>query len=342
MTGLVLGKFMPLHAGHQLLIDAAIRQVGESGLTVVVGTQPGEPIPGALRFAWVKELYPSVTVVHLDETMPQDPAEDPDFWTLWVAAIRRFLPSGPDLVFTSESYGDELARRLGARHVAVDPARVRVPVSGTAIRARPLDCWRFLPPPVRAYYVKRVVLYGAESTGKTTLARRLAERFSTVWVPEFARGYLDKKSPVEPLAVFSLEDVPIIAAGQIAVEESLSREANRLLFCDTDLLTTRIYSELYFGSCPTEVANEAIRRSYALYVWLTPDTPHIADPQRSSWHREPRVVSRFGELLRQKGTPFVEVGGSWEERFERAAEAVGALIPKGDADRVGRPADRGT
>jgi len=332
---------MPVHAGHQLLIDHAVGVVGESGLTVIVGTQPGEPIPGALRVAWVRELYPRVAVVHLDATMPQEPADHPDFWKLWVAAIRQFVPDGPDLVFTSEAYGDQLARRLGAQHVAVDPSRVRVPVSGTAIRARPLECWRYLPPPVRAYYARRVVLYGAESTGKTTLARRLAERFGTVWVPEFGREYLDRKAPADPLAAFSPDDVPVIAAGQVAAEDRLAREANRLLFCDTDLLTTRVYSELYFGSCPQEVVAEGMRRPYQLYVWLTPDSAHVADAQRRGRHRDPGVVRRFGELLVEKGAPFVEVGGSWEERFERAAEAVGTLIPRGDAEWAGCMPDRG-
>jgi NadR type nicotinamide-nucleotide adenylyltransferase len=161
MTGLLLGKFMPVHAGHQLLIDTAIATVGERALTVVVGTQPDEPIPGALRWAWVHELYPRVTVVHLNRTMPQEPADHPNFWPLWVAALLDLVPTRPDLVFTSEPYGDELAHRLGARHVSVDPTRSRVPVSGRAIRQQPRAHWSFLPPPVRAYYARRVVLHGA-------------------------------------------------------------------------------------------------------------------------------------------------------------------------------------
>src|SRR5262249_17232108 len=151
-TGLILGKFLPPHAGPVHLVRTALAQV--DGLSVLVCSLAREPIPGALRHAWMRELFPSAEVIHVDEELPQEPAEDPRFWERWTAAIRRVVPRGPDLVFTSEDYGDELARRLGARHVCVDRARAEFPVSGTDVRRDPLAAWRFLPPPVRAHFVK--------------------------------------------------------------------------------------------------------------------------------------------------------------------------------------------
>src|SRR5262249_51027668 len=147
-----------------------------------------------LRFAWVQELYPDVQVRHCRDENPQYPHEHTGFWDIWVRSIRKFIPApGPDLVFTSESYGDELARRLGARHILWDLSRQRVPISATDIRENPYANWQYLPPPVRAYFTRRVVIYGPESVGKTTLAERLASHYQTAWVPEFARGYLDDK-----------------------------------------------------------------------------------------------------------------------------------------------------
>src|SRR5215207_783182 len=109
--GLVLGKFLPYHAGHAHLIRAARAEVEE--LVVLVCSLPGDPIPGALRYAWVRECHPDCRVVHVAEEVPQAPEDDERFWPIWTELIAR--RAGPiDVVFTSEDYGDELARRLGA------------------------------------------------------------------------------------------------------------------------------------------------------------------------------------------------------------------------------------
>jgi NadR type nicotinamide-nucleotide adenylyltransferase len=269
----------------------------------------------------MRELCPGAEVLHLDEELPQYPHEHPRFWELWTAALRRLVPTGPDLVFSSEDYGDELARRLGARHVCVDRERRARPVSGTQVRERPLALWEHLPPPVRAWYARRVVVFGPESTGKTTLAARLARHFQTPWVPEHARDHLDRKA-----ARVELADIPLIARGQIAAEERLAREANRVLICDTDVLTTVIWSELYFGECPEWVRAEAARRRYDLYLLLDIDVPWVPDPQRDQPHTREWFRERCRAALRARGARFVEIGGGWEQRFARAVAAVEGLI----------------
>ncbi|MFQ5570264.1 MAG: adenylyltransferase/cytidyltransferase family protein [Rhodothermales bacterium] len=153
-TGLVLGKFMPPHRGHLHLIDEARCQAEH--VTIIVGTLASEPIPGALRFRWMQELYPNLDVRHLTDENPQYPHEHPDFWGIWTRSIRRFLPTGPDAVFTSEVYGDRLAACLGAEHVPVDPGRRRVPVSATQIREDPYRYWAFIPECVRPYFSEKV------------------------------------------------------------------------------------------------------------------------------------------------------------------------------------------
>ena len=135
--GMVLGKFMPPHLGHVYLIDFARHYADE--LTVVVETEPDQPIPGDLRFQWVREMFPDVTVVHLTDCNPQEPSEHPDFWNIWHDSLMRILPRRPDFVFASENYGTMLAETLGARFIPVDVARDSVPVSGTAIRESPLE-----------------------------------------------------------------------------------------------------------------------------------------------------------------------------------------------------------
>ena len=149
-TGFLLGKFMPVHRGHMHLIEIAKSRVDH--LTVLVCTLQREPIPGNLRCQWVRDLYPDVNVQHFAEDVPQTPVEHPDFWNIWRNVIRRYVPVGPDFVFTSETYGDKLAEILGARHVCVDLKRETFPVSGSAVRSHPEAYWSFIPPSVQAYF----------------------------------------------------------------------------------------------------------------------------------------------------------------------------------------------
>ncbi len=185
-TGMLLGKFLPPHLGHVYLVEFARNFVDR--LTVVVCSLQREPIPGIRRYEWMRELFPFDNVVHLTDELPQEPAEHPDFWALWRAALQRVLPSRPDYIFASEAYGKPLAEVLGGRFVPVDPGRAVVPCSGTAVRTDPMTQWDYLPRCVRPWFVRRVVVFGPESTGKTTLARRLAEHFHTVCVPEYAHA----------------------------------------------------------------------------------------------------------------------------------------------------------
>src|SRR5688500_10481303 len=151
--GLVLGKFLPYHAGHAHLIRTARAAVDE--LVVLVCSIEREPIPGALRYGWVRDSHPDCRVVHVAEEVPQAPGDDASFWPIWIDLIAR-RAGAIDVVFTSEDYGDELARRIGARHLSVDPSRLTFPVSGTAVRADPIRHWELIPTAVRPYFVRRV------------------------------------------------------------------------------------------------------------------------------------------------------------------------------------------
>lgn len=321
-TGLVIGKFLPPHKGHAYLIETALGQVDR--LIVLVCSLSRDAIPGERRVAWLREMFPGADVRHHTDENPSEPGEHPAFWELWTASIRRLVPAGPDLVFSSEAYGDELGRRLGARHVAVDRERRVVPVSGRRIRADPMGAWDFLPDCVRPAYVRRVVVAGPESTGKTTLAGRLAERFGTAWVPEFARAYLDARHAGAPIPSppCAWADIPEIAAGQLAAEEVAARRANRLIFCDTDLYATRLYAEEYFEACPAWIREAASSRRYDLHLLLDVDVPWVDDPQRDRPHRRRALFERLRRMLDDDERPYVVVSGDWDERFRHAALAV--------------------
>jgi NadR type nicotinamide-nucleotide adenylyltransferase len=149
-TGLVIGRFCPPHLGHSLLIERAAERCDR--LVVMVNTRAGEVVPGELRAGWLAELHPEARVVHVAHDLETDFANEA-LWARWMALFRSHwpYPDGPHAVFSSESYGNEVARRFGADAVAVDPGRVTVPISATQIRERPLAHLDLLAPPVRAW-----------------------------------------------------------------------------------------------------------------------------------------------------------------------------------------------
>ncbi|MFT5432749.1 MAG: HTH-type transcriptional repressor of NAD biosynthesis genes [Myxococcota bacterium] len=319
ICGMVLGKFMPPHAGHLHLIDFANAWCDE--LTVVVGTLKDEPIAGALRFEWIRELCPFATVVHLTDENPQDPSEHEDFWGIWKRSLRRVLPQMPDLVFASESYGAQLASVLGARFIPVDPGRGVVPISGTAIREKPLSHWEFLPPPVRAHHAVRVSVFGPESTGKSTLSEALAAHFQTQHVPEYARTWLEMSGQgPQP------SDMVDIARGQAASEAALARRCNRLLICDTDPLATVIWSEVLHGICDPVVRQIASRHRYSLTLLLDVDVPWVADPVRYLPDDRRSFLARCESELTAAGRPFALIGGDFESRTQQAIVTVTSLL----------------
>jgi NadR type nicotinamide-nucleotide adenylyltransferase len=147
---LVIGRFCPPHLGHSHLIRTAAAQVDR--LVVFVNTRDGEPVPGELRHQWLSDLHPDATVVHVRHELDTD-FGDEVLWARWMELLRSHwpLPEGPAVVFSSEGYGSELARRFGAEGRSIDPDRGAVPVSATMIREHPLQYLDFLAPPVRAW-----------------------------------------------------------------------------------------------------------------------------------------------------------------------------------------------
>jgi NadR type nicotinamide-nucleotide adenylyltransferase len=320
--GLVLGKFMPPHAGHVYLIEAARRLCDD--LTIVVGTLPTEPIPGPLRAGWMRALFPAQRVVHLDEVLPQAPSEHPDFWAIWRVALVRALGAPPDLVFTSDRYGAELAATLGARWIPIDPDRTARPISATAIRAAPLAHWELLPRPVRPYYLKRLSVFGPESTGKTTLAQALADRLGTLWAPEYARVHLEARP--DPAALPTAADLDAIARGQAACEDALALDATRLLVCDTDPLLTVVWAETLHGAASPAVRDVAAARRYDLTLLLDVDLPWVADPVRYRPDDRRGFLDRCAAALEAAGRRVVRIDGDGASRLDAAERAARELI----------------
>ena len=329
--GLVLGKFMPPHAGHVTLIRAARSLVDE--LTILLCSLPDDPIPGETRLEWMRELFPDCQILWQSNPVPQEPAESPDFWEIWTGIIKRSHPEPIDYVFAGEPYGAELASHVGGMFVplggrVLDADRNGIGgLSARAVRADPWRYWDYLPQPVRNHYAVTICLHGIESVGKSSLAQQLADHYRTTFVPEYGRSHCETHG-----TDCREEDLMLIGEAQQAMIEAARPWANRILIADTDALMTAAWSQMMIGYMPDQLI---CHRRADLYLMLGSDVPFVDDGTRvfkSSGQRE-----RFDRIARNtlavSRAEFVEIRGSWHERFEAAVTAIDALVSRNGLKR---------
>ena len=316
--GLTVGKFYPFHLGHDHLIRTAKGQVDH--LVVLVGFKPDHRIPGSVRADWIRSLHPEVEVIEVLDDIPNAPEP-------WCRRALEVLDGRrPDLVFTSETYGDPWAELLGARHCAVDIERTTWPVSGTLLRQDLGSHWHLLTPPARAWLARRVCVVGVESSGTTTLAEALAAHYKTVWVPEYGRWYWEGRRYSPNSDRWDSDELVRIARGQVAWEDDLAHRANRVVICDTDPLATHVWHRRYMGFYSPEVEQIADRRRYDLYILTQPDFGFVQDGTRDGEHIRLEMHDWLVEILRTKRRRFVTVGGPPGERLAEAVRQIDPLL----------------
>ncbi len=342
--GLVVGKFAPLHRGHELVIGHASAACDE--VVVVSYTRPELPGYGAARRErWLAARFPRARrIVLAADEVPGGPDGDGEFAEVPPddadpATHRRFvgylcrtrLGDAVEAVFTSEEYGAAFAAALTeyferhgmagrpVRHHAVDPARATVPVSGTALRADVHAGRRWLAPEVYASFVRRICVLGGESSGKTTLAAALAAECGTTWVPEYGRELWERQG-----GRLAPDDIPRIARAQVAAEEAAAAAANRVLFCDTSPLTTAFYGAHLFG-CRDPGVEHLARRRYDLIVLCAPDFPFVQDGTRQDDTFRARQHAWYVAELTRRGEPWVLATGDVAARVRLVREALARL-----------------
>ncbi|WP_031427034.1 AAA family ATPase [Flavimarina sp. Hel_I_48] len=172
----------------------------------------------------------------------------------------------------------------------------------------------------------KIVLFGPESSGKTTLSRNLAAHYNCEWIPEYAREYLQHKWEKEQ-SICAPEDLLPIAEGQMRLENAASKNADRLLICDTDLLETKVYGEAYYDHwCPPELEIAALANTYDLYLLTYIDIPWEADDLRDRPEQREEMFLQFKEALVTYKRPFVLLKGTLAERMAIATEHINKLL----------------
>ena len=174
----------------------------------------------------------------------------------------------------------------------------------------------------------KVVLFGPESSGKTTLSRELSNHYKTSWVKEYARDYLQEKwDSVNKIC--ELKDIIPIAQGQIKLENERSLNASKLLFSDTDLLETKVYSEMYFNDyCDPQLEKYALENHYDLYLLTDIDIPWVKDDLRDRPNNRMEMFLAFKKTLIKYKKPYVIVSGNLENRIKIAVFEIDKLLPK--------------
>lgn len=172
----------------------------------------------------------------------------------------------------------------------------------------------------------KVVLFGPESTGKTTLSRQLARHYNSVWVREYAREYLQDKWNNERKTCESKDLLPI-AIGQMELENDSAQKTNSVLICDTDLLETKVYSEAYYnGTCDPILETHALKNYYDLYFLTYIDTPWEADDLRDKPNERKRMFKAFETALKTYKKPYVLLKGNKKERLKLAVAHIDKLL----------------
>lgn len=174
--------------------------------------------------------------------------------------------------------------------------------------------------------VLRIALFGPECSGKSTLARKLAEHFNEPWAAEYVREFFDAHD-----GDIQARDLSAIARGQIANEEMAVNRARRLCFCDTELITNTLWADLLFpGQCPAWIREAAEQRSrhYAIYLFCENDIDFVDDGQRCFLDEAGRRRGRdlWHAALTDRKLTFVEISGSLDERLARAIQSLECLL----------------
>ena len=339
--GLVVGKFSPLHRGHEMLIQRAVDECDE--VVVLSYSKPEWPGCGAeRRDQWFSAVFPQVRHLAVtDERLRtwvrpgagprQVPSNDADETT-----HRRFcgflcqhvLGITVAAVFTSEVYGDGFAGELTryfreqqptaspVTHVLVDLQRQKIPISGTLLRQDIHALREWLSPQVYASFVQRVCLLGGESTGKSTLAQQLAREFGTACVAEYGRELWEAK-----LGVLVFDDLLHIAEEQLRREQAASLRAKHYVFCDTSPLTTLFYSNYLFGKADPSLERLA-GRVYDVTILCAPDFAFVQDGTR-----QPETFRRlqhewYCAELSRRGVSYLLVTGSLEPRIDQVRKVL--------------------
>lgn len=331
--GLTLGKYAPLHKGHQFVIETALKEVDE--LFIIIYDFKGINISLEKRAEWIETLYPEVKIIKAYNppsfTMPKEEAGKPIknfinklkiklFLRMYEKSEEKFIKkllNGQNIThfYCSEYYGEHVSKALSAADRRVDEKREDIPICASKIRENPYRYREFLDAVVYKDFVKKIVFMGAPSTGKTTLAQELARRHNTAFMPEYGREYWQQNQKNRRI---DIEELDIIAQEHIKREDILIKEADKYFFVDTNAITTYMFALDYHNrALPLleDLAKKAENR-YDLYFVCGDDIPYDDTWDRSGDVKRKNFQKQIISDLKKRGINYILLKGSLEERIK--------------------------
>jgi HTH-type transcriptional repressor of NAD biosynthesis genes len=309
---LALGKFAPLHRGHQLVLDRATVETDEQ-VFVIYDSPKVTSIPLPARASWLRKLYPAARVVEAWNG-PEEVGQTPEI----IAAHNKYLLEDLGLegithFYSSEPYGDHVAKALDAVDVRVDEQRSEVPISATDVRMDYTKFREFVDPIVARDLVRKVVFVGAPSSGKTTIAEACARQIGGNWMPEYGREYWEKHNRERRLTLGQLAE---IAIGHIDREEELFQTSDGHTFIDTNAMTTAVFSDYYHGAREPSLSALAAQCSgrYDVTFLCDIDIPFEDTEDRSGPGNRLEFHKRTIAALEESRIPFITLRGTVAER----------------------------
>jgi HTH-type transcriptional regulator, transcriptional repressor of NAD biosynthesis genes len=302
---LVLGKFRPLHQGHLLLLNAA--KLVADQVTVMLDRNPSDRWPATQRQEWIQKEFPEFFLVSLDVPLI-DPKLDSEgiatnelYWDYWIRLI--YLHGPFDYVVSSDRYGKEIAKRINAKWVPVDPDREVMPISATSINQNIEEHWQWIAQTAREDLALKIAIVGAESVGKSTLAMELANVIThATYVPEYGRIF-----SVERNHKLNRDDFLFIKN----MQASMVRQACQhypIIIADTEHHTTDMFYQIYLGGDDDLVTPGNV--TYDHYVLLDPSVPWVhdgdrvtGDLERWKWHE------KWLKVLEENNLPYSIIQG---------------------------------
>ena len=323
LKAFVFGKFLPFHKGHEAMIRFALTKC--DFLTVLICCSDKEGIPASTRQKWLKQTFEKEDNIEIrclsyqESELPNTSESSMDVSRIWSKKFKQLFPDYALLV-SSEAYGAYVASFMNIGYIDFDIERKLFPVSASAVRKDLFTNWHFLPESVKSDFAIKVVLLGTESTGKTSLTKRLSAYFACSCVMEAGRDLVaDSKS-------FAFEDLSLVAAEHARRINQAVLGAHPLLIIDTDIHITMSYARFVFGR-ELEVEKAVYDSNSAeLYLYLNNDVDFEQDGTRLSEVDRNLLDLSHREVLREHGIDIVDIKGDWEQRFEKAVEIIDYLI----------------
>ena len=323
--GFLLGKFYPFHAGHSYLIEEAAKRCEHLTVFVCCLNEDKEPyISGQKRYESIYEYFKwhkNIKVILHEDDAPQYPEDHPRFWNIWLKIVLTYVdPTKLDVVFSSEEYGNIFSEKLGIKHECIDIKRETVSISGTEVRNNLKDNWNFLPQTTKRNFIKKIAILGPESCGKSTLVKRLSEKFDLPMLEEYGRTYYEENNGITSQHSFA----EIIERHNTQLIEIKNRTEKPIIISDTDYITTKVFYDLYY---PKDQVLDLYRQpmeEYDYRILLYPDNEPFQDGTRQFISKEERI-SHFNLItqeLYKKGLKYLILKGSYDEKFEKCSEII--------------------